>query len=60
MDSYNYPTRPPPEAPRQILRLPGDQEVTLTFAGTSNTAIKTAKDILIQHSIKKLINKGYI
>ncbi len=60
MDSYNYPTHPPPEAPRQILRLSGDQEVTIIFAGTSNEALKVAKDILIQHSIKKLINKGFI
>jgi hypothetical protein len=51
---------PPPEAPRQILRLPGNQEVTLTFAGTGSAALKAAKDILIQHSIKKMINKGFI
>ncbi len=60
MDSYNYQPHQPPEAPRQILRISGDQEVTLTFVGTSNAALKAAKDILIQHSIKKLINKGFI
>ncbi len=60
MDSYNYKQHPPPEAPQQILRLSGDQEVTITFVGTSNAALKAAKDILIQHSIKKLINKGFI
>jgi hypothetical protein len=51
---------PPPEAPCQILRLPGNQNVTLTFAGTGDAALKAVKEILIQHSIKKLINKGII
>jgi hypothetical protein len=60
MESYNYPTHPPPEAPRQILRLPGDQEVTIIYAGTGGAALKAAKEILIQHSIKKLIHKGII
>lgn len=60
MESYMEQTITPNEAYRQILQLPGEQEVTLTFAGTSGKALITAKEILIQHSVKKLINKGLI
>lgn len=60
MESYIKQTIHSNEANRQILQLPDKQEVTLTFARTGGKALKTAKEILIQHSVKKLMNKGLI
>jgi len=49
---------PPAEKQCRTLHLHGGQKVTVTHAGTNSPAINTAKEILTQHSVKKMMGKG--